>query len=376
MKQIILILLLIPVYLSAQNVSVKDYNVPVSRATNLRINGFWNWSQTGDSVSGNSSTANLLFRKFYSSLPFAWFADVDATGGRTAGKNNYDVRFEGNVRKYVWDNRDWFGFSGLNAQKATDYRRWQVNLTIGGGYGRYINATALAKAVRIEEHLIRDNVISDHMPKGAMIAIANIIERQDEYQDLYGEVYETQWLDDIEKEIASSGVLVSQRIGAIGILRIRQVLFQINERINQRYYGWDLSGGALFTVSNRDGSRAGSPNLSLTGRYSFPISWRTQINLSAGAFSPMDSAFAKRITANTSLDFIFELSNRINFLASHRLVLFKAPDQDPEVDNVLSASFLFYIENNIYFGINTAFEKFYRSSRRMSANLTLSYNLY
>lgn len=376
MKKSLFLLLLIPMLISAQNVSVKDYKVPVSRATNLRINGFWNWSQIGDSVSGNSSSANLVFRKFYSSLPFAWFLDVDATGGRTGGRNNYDVRFDGNVRKYIWPNEDWFGFSRLTAQKATEYRRWESNLTLGGGYGRYINATALAKAVRIEEHLLRENVISDHLPKASIISIANIIEREDEYQDLYGEVYETQWLGDIEKEIGNSGMLVGQRVGAIGILRIRQVLFEINERINQRYYGWDLTVGALFTLSTRDGSNAGAPNLSVTGRYSFPISWRTQINLSAGAFSPIDSAFAKRITANTSLDFIFELSNRINFLASHRLVLFKATDQKSEIDNVLSASFLFYIENNIYFGVNTAFEKFYGASKRISANLTLSYNLF
>lgn len=376
MNKLLLILLVLPIVILAQNVSVKDYKVPVSRATNLRINGFWSWSQTGDSVSGNSSSANVVFRKFYSSLPFAWFLDVDATGGRTAGKNNYDVRFDGNVRKYIWDNDDWFSFSRLTSQKATDYRRWAANLTLGGGYGRYINATALAKAVRIEEHLIRENVISDYMPKGAMIAIANIIEREDEYQDLYGEAYETQWLGDIEKEIVGSDMLVGQRVGAIGILRIRQVLFEINERINQRYYGWDLSAGALFTLSNRDGSKAGSPNLSITGRYSFPLSWRTQINLSAGVFSPIDSAFMKRITANTSIDFIFELSNRINFLASHRLVMFKNPDQNTQLDNVLSASFLFYIENNIYFGINSSFEKFYNSSKRISANLTLSYNLF
>jgi len=376
MKRILIILFILPILISAQNVSVKDYNVPVSRATNLRINGFWNWSQIGDSVSGNSSTTNLVFRKFYSSLPFAWFLDVDATGGRTGGRNNYDVRFEGNVRKYVWPNEDWFGFSRLAAQKATQYRRLESNLTLGGGYGRYINATALAKAVRIEEHLIRENVISNYMPKASMIDIANIIEREDEYQDLYGEVYETQWLGDIEKAIVNSGMLVGQRVGAIGILRIRQVLFEINERINQRYYGWDISAGALFTLTTRDASPAGSPNLSLTGRYSFPISWRTQINFTAGAFTPIDSAFSKRITGNTSVDFIFELSNRINLLASHRLVVFKNSGQNTVVDNILSASFLFYMENNIYFGINTAFEKFYNSPKRISANLTLSYNLF
>lgn len=359
-----------------QNVKVTDYKVPISRATNLRANGFWNWGQVGDSVSSNTASASLLFRRFYSSLPFAWFLNVDAIGGRDIGRENYDIRFDGSIRKYVWERNDWFGFSRVTAQKTNQFNQVASDLTVGAGYGRYINATALAKAVRIEEHLIREKVITGHLPKENIINIANIIEREDEYRNLYGEAYETRWFDDIENEVQKSGLLIGSNIGSIGFLRIRQVLFNINERVNQRYYGWDISAGTLFTITTRDKSPAGSPNFTVNGRYSFPINWRIQVNLSAGIFTPIDTSFGKRIDANSEIDFIYELSNRVNFLASYRLGLFKDPANIVKANNLFSASFLFYIENNIYFGVNGGFEKVGERPKRLSTSVTLQYNLF
>ncbi|MDP4174416.1 MAG: hypothetical protein Q8933_10635 [Bacteroidota bacterium] len=378
MKRLLLLtIFLIVSVISAQNVDVRDYKVPISKATTFRANGFWNWSQVGDSVSGNTANATVLFRKFYTSLPFAWFINVDATGGRDAGKKNYDVKFDGSIRKYIWDREDWFGFSRIRAERANNYDRISSDFTIGAGYGRYINATALAKAVRIEEHLLKEKIISDFLPKEIMINIANIIERQQEYINLYGpEVYETQWFNDIEKQIASSNVLKTPGIGSIGILRMRQVLFGINERVNERYYGWDLSAGALFPITTRDTSKAGSPNLALTGRYSFPFNWSTQMNIVAEVSTPIDTVFAKQVLANTGVDFIYELSNRINLLAGYRLGIYKPATASAYIDNLVNVSFLYYIENNIYFGINAAYEKLARSPKRLSTSITLSYNLY
>lgn len=361
----------------SQNVSVSDYKVAVSEATTFRANGFWNWSQVGSTVLSNTASANLIFRKFYTSLPFAWFFNVDASGGKDDSTNQYDIKIDGNIRKYIWDKKDWFAFSGFSVEGSRDFDQAASNMTVGAGYGRYINATALAKAVRIEEHLMKDNVITGHLQKGIMINIANIIEREDEYKNLYGaEVYETQWFADIEKEIQASGLLRGSNIGSIGLLRMRQVLFGINERVNQRFYGWDVSAGALFTITTPNKSPAGSPNLTINGRYSYPFSWRTQLNFEAGVFTPIDSAFVKEVTANTGFDFIYELSNRINLLAGYRFGIFKPQAQTAMVSNLINLSFLFYIENNIYFGVNASYEKASRSQRQMKTSLTLSYNLF
>lgn len=176
----------------------------------------------------------------------------------------------------------------------TEYKQIKSSLTIGAGYGRYINATALAKAVRIEEHLLRENIISDHLPKATMIKIANIIDRQDEYRNIYGEAYENFWLFNMENEIRASGLLIGNYLGAIGFLRMRQVLFSINEKVNDRYYGYDVNLGTKFILSTQDKSKSVSPSLSLSGRHSYPLGWSAQINGIIEIYTPIDSLLAKK----------------------------------------------------------------------------------
>jgi hypothetical protein len=357
-------------------VNVSDYNVPISQAKTLRFDGSWNWSQTGDSVKFNIANGTITFRNFYSSLPMAWFINIDASGGKNFNKYTHDIILDASFRKYIWDERDWFALARINAEHANFYKQIASDLTVGFGFGRYINATALAKAVRIESHLLRDEVIKDYLPKDVMITIANIIERESEYKDIYGDTYETFWFDDIEEEIAKSGLLEGDHVGSIGILRMRQVLFAINERVNQRYYGWDLSTGILFPLTTLDKSPAGNPNLNLLGRFSFPISWQTQINTIAEAFTPLDTAFFKKYTVRAGLDFIYELSNRINLVSGYRLGVTKPTSQNEIIHHNLNASFWYYIENNVYLTVSAGFIKQGNDPRVLTTRVGLQYNLF
>ncbi|HMU44173.1 MAG TPA: hypothetical protein PKA80_12815 [Ignavibacteriaceae bacterium] len=340
----------------AQNVSVEDYDVPISTAKILRFTGTYNWAQSSNDsvvfVTANNATANLVFSTFYSSLPFAWFLDVNATGGKNFDQYNHDVTIAPSIRKYLWDDKNWFGFASAFVEHANTYKQIASDVTLGGGYGRYINATALAKAVRIEEHLIRESVISGNLPKETMIKIANIIEREDEYRGIYGDTYEKDWYEAIEKEIKASGLLNGESLGAIGILRTQQVLKGINEIVRDRYYGWDLTLGVLFNLSTWDKSDTRSPALSFGGRFSHPIAWRSQINAFANINSPLDSTFFKFYFLNAGLDYVYELSNKINFLASYRMNLTQPSVGDSFIDHNLLGSFVFYLENSINLGIN------------------------
>jgi len=82
-----ILFLFIPISVFSQNVNVSDYQVPISKAQTLRFNGTWNWAQTGDSVTSNNANGNLTYRTFYSSLPLAWFINVDATGSNGVRNN-------------------------------------------------------------------------------------------------------------------------------------------------------------------------------------------------------------------------------------------------------------------------------------------------
>jgi len=364
-------------FIYSQNVNVTDYQVPISKAQTLRFDGSWNWSQAGDDVTSNNANGNLLYRTFYSSLPLAWFINLDATGNKNFKQTNFIISVDASFRKYIWDYRDVFGFARITGEAAKGYDQVASDLTVGFGYGRYINATALAKAVRIEDHLLSDKVISDYLPKETMINIANIIEREDEYKVKYGTTYETQWFNDIEEEINKSGMLEGENVGSIGILRMRQVLFNINERVNQRYYGWDFTLGFLFPLTTPyDTIPTGTPNLTIGGRYSYPINWQMQINNTAEVFTPIDSAFFKQFRTRFIIDFIYELSNRINFITSYNLVLFKPENASTVLNHTLTASFWYYIENNIYLTISADFIKQGDNPKVLGTRVGLQYNLF
>lgn len=378
MKKLIftIVFLTIPFLTYPQNVNVTDYEVAVSKAKVLRFNGSWDWSQSGTTVNSNNANGTLLFKTFYSSLPTAWFIDVAASGGKVFDEYNHNVRLNTSFRKYIWDEEKVFAVSELSMSHLNTYRQLESNLKVGFGYGRYINATALAKAVRIEGHLIKDNVISAPLSKETMIAIANIIEREDEYKGIYEATYETYWLDDITEEIKKSGAISGEGLESIGVLRMRQVLFNINERVNPRYYGWDVSTGIRFPMSTRDKSPVGNPMFSLAAEYSYPISWNMQVNSNAKIDSPLDSAFFNQYEMVLTLDFIFELSNRINFVTTYELVGHKPYNVNIEYLHNLSSSFWYYIENNIYFTVSAGYKKQGANPKVLSTNVGLQYNLF
>ncbi|MDR3609774.1 MAG: hypothetical protein P4L27_04380 [Ignavibacteriaceae bacterium] len=368
-------------FLLAQNVSVSDYNVPISTAKILRLNGTYNWSQSSNDtltvVTANNAAATLTLRSFYSSLPFAWFFDVDATGGKSFSDWTHDISLRPSIRKYVWDDQDWFGFAAFDMRHANTFKQIESNLQLGGGYGRYINATALAKAVRIEEHLLNEGVIKDHMPKETMIKIANIIERESEFQGVYGATYEKQWYEAIEQEIKASGLLVGDALGAIGLLRTQQVLKGINEIVNPRYYGWDLNLGVSFNLSKRDKSPTNSPALTVSGRFSNPIGWRAQIDAFASVGTPIDSTFFNQVITTAGINYLYELSNRINFVASYNLNYTAPAAGTAYADHNLTGSFVFYLENYINLGINATMVRNGQTKETdLNSSVTLQYNFF
>ncbi len=383
MKNILVaILLFIPFLMYGQKVKVTDYQVPISSARILRFNGGFNWQQTnknGEVFGRNSNgNGNLTFNYFYSSLPFAWFLDINAAGEKINDKYSHDILISPRIQKYLWLDRDWFGFVKANLQHKNTFNQVYSDIYAGYGYGRFVDATALAKAVRIEEHLLRENVIGGYLPKETMIKIANIIEREQEYIGVYGATYETKWYNDIEDAIMESGLALGDHVGAIGILRIQQVLKGINERVNNHSYGWDLTTGVSYVVSTSNKHiKRPAPSLTIGGRYSYPITWRNQINARLDILTPIDSTFFKQFSMRGSAEYIYELSNKINFVTTYSIDYLKQPNQDALVIQSLRPGFLFYIENQIYLSITAILDR--TSIDRttvMRTNISLQYNFF
>lgn len=374
----------------AQNVSVVDYEVPVSRADNLRIDALsFNFTTLGDEIVTEQGNVGIVYKKFYSSLPFAY--SIDAVGsasyireltvnrdGTTDSHRNgtYDYSVDMRVQKYFLETNEFFYSVSPDILDSRAFERPQIDVVVGLGYGRFINATALRKAVRIEEFLFREGVISDRMPKDTMINLGHTIEKEDEYRDLYGDrSYQNYWYEDMTNEINKTKLVTGGgNIGPIGIFRMREVLTQ--EQISDRFFGWDANVGLQYQIQTQAEAIKRPPlALAVSWRYSRPISWRMQINTRFTFDTPFED-LGRVYNARQNVDFIFEITNKIAFVTSNTFYFEKKIQQALRARYVSNISFTFFVENKINFSIIEQLSKDTGSAFRQSLHLGLSYRIF
>ncbi|MCY7361992.1 MAG: hypothetical protein LH629_08005 [Ignavibacteria bacterium] len=249
------------------------------------------------------------------------------------------------------------------------------------GYGRFIDGTAMAKAIRIDEDLKKSGVTSKYMPKSTMLKIARIVDKESEYRDRYKAIYESKIIEDISKEVVNSGVSNQTVLSALAYFRIRNVIFGINQFINSRKFGGDIRIGANYTFLTRNKSiETPAPGAEISGRYSYPIDLRQQFDAFASATSPMDSLFAKLITGNAGLSYSLNITNRISFIAGYSINLVQSINPaTPRIsvsNQFVTAGFNFYLENNILLNIRAAYTKPYGIKQTLSTDVGLTYTLF
>ena len=373
----------------AQNVSVADYKVPVSRADNLRIEALsFNFSTRGDEILTEQGNVGLLYKKFYSSLPFAY--SIDAFGSASyireyEGNRNltYDFSFDMQIQKYFSETNEFFYSISPDILNRKGFDRPQIDVVIGLGYGRFINATALRKAVRIDEFLFGEGVIGDHLPKDTMIALGQIIQKEDEYRDLFGDrSYQNYWYEDMSNKINKTGMVTGGgNLGPIGILRMREVLTQ--EQISDRYFGWDTNVGIQYQILQRSKTIERTPlALAVNLRYSRPVSWRMQVNTQFTFDTPFED-FSRVYNARQNVDFIYEITNRIAFVTSNTFQVTSTTSQGENGDRrdlrlryISNISFAFFLENKINLSIIEQISKDEGEPFRQSLHLGLSYRIF
>ena len=340
---------------SAQNVSVTDYQVPVSAADRLLIDFSMNHATAGSDATTSKGNIGGIYKRFYDSLPFGY--SIDIIGSGLVDKNivtdeyntNYQVNGDAGVKKYLMQNsavlKDLFGSVRASSNMLKDYDQPASSLTVGVGYGRFIEATDLAKAVRIEEFLIKEGELTDHLTKEAILEISKIINREGEYRDKYGDTYEKEWYRDMETVMRESNLLKEGGLGAIGILRIEEVLER--EDIADRFYGWDVTLGSKFDITLPFTDQDRSPaDLDVSASYARPIAWRWQVSERISMNTPFDN-FGTAFSSSLSSDISYELSNRVDVRLRHLLRLEKLEADDAKISHSLGASFIYYIENNL-----------------------------
>ena len=366
---------------AAQNVSITDYVVPVSRAHNLRVDALsFNWTTEGDKTVVQNGNVTVVYRKFYESLPYAY--SVDATGegairkiGGTDELKQYAMtQLKTNLKKYHRNDDNFFYSWGTDSDFDTGYDRPNIEITLGFGYGRFIDATALRKAVRIEDFFLEEGIIGDHFSKETMIELAHIIDKEREYKEQYGDRYENYWFEDMLAEIRKSRKVLGEEIG-FGLVRIQEVLTQ--EQISKRFSGWDVTTGLQFQVLNPDENLdRRTPGLLINFRYSHPISWSTQINTDLSYNTPFSGDFGRGYNMRLRTDFIYEVTNRVRFTTLQTVRVEKRAKNKANVRTNISFALSFYIENKFNMTLSESFAVARDKDSRQSFNMGLSYRIF
>ena len=391
-----LIALFVTTSVQAQNVKITDFDIPVSSARKFLINGFYNWAQTdpNDSALNLSSSWQLdgAYTQFYTSPSYAWHLNLTGSLNQLTREDTtrYNYNLATDLSKYFSDSHGWFG----NAEVSSNYARKRefgtdnrptIEIFGGLGYGRQVNATSLAKAVRIDEDLRKGGITNKYMPKSTVLAIAQIVDRESEYRDKYKALYESKIIEDISTEVMNSGVTNNTSMSALGFMRIRDVLYGLNQFINDRTYGGDIRLGVSYQVLTRNKELTGAPAfLSLRGRYGYPIGLSHQISAFANAGTALDSAFGKLFTGNAGFAYSYNMTNRVSFNAGYTVTFNQLFDQTninnvgvpfgtdkSGGDNTATAGFTFYIENYITLNLTGGYSTIYGTEQRWFSNASL-----
>ena len=366
--------------LCAQNVSVMDYKVPVSRADNLRIDALsLNYVTEGDKAVVQTGNLTVVYKKFYESLPYAY--SIDASGTTSFNRDplldklrgNFTSNLRTNLKKYRTQEGNLFFAWGTESVFDESFDRPAVDMTLGIGYGRFINATALRKAVRIEDFFLEEGIISDRLPKETMIDLGQIIEKEPEYKELHGDRYDNYWFEDMVGQIQLSGLVLGDI--SFGVLRMQEVLFR--ERINDRFYGWEATAGVRFEMlTSIEGQDRADPGLQIRIRYSRPVSWSTQINTDFKVDSPFTNQFGKVYDLSQDTDLIYEITNKISFTTLHNFRINKSRGRDARLSTTVSFAFNFFVENKINVALAESITTIEGEPFRQSLNVGLSYKIF
>jgi hypothetical protein len=178
------------------------------------------------------------------------------------------------------------------------------------------------------------------------LEVASIIDREDEFRSQYGGVeYRKYWYEEMERVIRESGVLAGEGLGAIGVIRIQEVL---DEPTAQRWHGWVVRLGVGAQVSDFDGE-SGDPRIAGRFLWTRPVSLRLQLLNEASASTVLEDDPVYHLGDRFRVD--YELSNRIDWYNSVS-VNYDIPTADglEEIFRLeLKSTYIFYIENSLSF---------------------------
>ena len=340
---------------AAAEVTLYDYTEATSAYTDAYVNGQFNATDgNGHDQTAYNADLSLNYEKVQStpsrnlSTKFNANGSVNRASTEGAGSvSNFLVNGGVTMDNYFRSGSKgafWYGSGDIGIKKGQDKPFSKVG--VGVGYGRVVNVTPMAKAIRLVEALKQQGALKSTPSKATYQTIANVIAREAEYKSKFGFAkYEQNWITDIERALVASGQ-VNGSLNAAGIIESRDVL--INERISTRKHGWLVRAGLGVVLSNYDGSDGGDPSLDIGAEYHRPLNNRTQLSNVASMSSIYgDDDPSYRLINNLSLT--HEMTDKIDWENTWSMDYSKAgvANANDVTSNVLSSTFRYYLNNQL-----------------------------
>jgi hypothetical protein len=208
--------------------------------------------------------------------------------------SSFTIVADGNFKRYFLTEADSFAFAGASVRSSSEFETVGLSFNVGLGYGRFTDVTPLAKAVRIDEFLVRRGSLTGHLHPVDQQIIAREIGSAASYPSI------AELLAVVLEIIEGSGLV---KTGGLDALDISEVTGFIQERGLSRYCGWDVKFGLGYALLDPSGDGS---DLRMTGAFNYAFTTTPEVQfLAVGSFSgPTDLLDTNRIDLTLEYDFL------------------------------------------------------------------------
>jgi len=391
----------------AQNANISDFQLPETKVE--RLFGSLNLKVLGYDTLGYAGYANFQYYSIYTSLPYSYTYGINANTNKDVSFvlpsdslqpfsfYPFQSRLYGDIKKYINDESMIFYGGMFNSdliildETIFDPAQYLLisKIGLGGGYGRTVPATGMAQALRIQEYLLEEKLITGEFSRETLIELSSHCARLYEYAQKSGDRHPIEWYTDLEKILVATGKLDNNRFSPYALLRVQEILGR--ERIYERLIGWRLSG-YLNYVNTYYGGYFVNPIIrfrneigtSLQLELGYPITYNLHFNhnTSYNNHTIIDDGsddITNLIYSNSSL--IYKFSNRIDSKINYIFISNNYSDYYYKYQS-LDFNMYYYIENNIFLLLKASltdrkegFNSFYNSTYK-DISLSFGYRFF
>jgi hypothetical protein len=301
------VVLLLAIGLQGWALSICEYRSPKTALTDARLSFGYRYYDDANTVGVDVNSGRLAFDydqlfdspNYGFSLGGAAELTLDAflpTGWLGQGAATF--------RYYPIEESLLFAFGGLEASMATGQPQLGLDVRVGFGIGRFTDVTPLAKAITIEEELLRLDAFADPLSDDVLLATAGAIGRRVEYESLKDLVA------DIEALIeGATGVELDAR----ALLTIEEVILAVGD---ERRCGWAIQGGIGYELIDPYG---GAQNVVVGGSAdaAFAFGPSDQLTLHVSYSGPFD--IMNENTLNATLSYEYALTDESTLIVDYVL---------------------------------------------------------